>query len=62
MKTFNILTIIASVFAALTPFVLDAKSYSNTGAETDAVAVIWPAYQDEPRWKELGIFAHGCGE
>lgn len=46
MKTFSILTITASVFAALTPFVLDAKSYSNTGAETDAVAVIWPAYQD----------------
>ena len=35
---------------------------SNTGAEFDVAAIIWPAYQNAPRWKELGIFAHGCGE
>ncbi len=28
----------------------------------DVVAIIWPAYQPEPRWKELGIFNHGNGE
>ena len=38
------------------------KMVSNTGAKIDAAAVIWPAYQNEPRWRELGIFDHGCGE
>ena len=28
----------------------------------DVVAIVWPAYQPEPRWKELGIFNHGNGE
>ncbi len=28
----------------------------------DVAAIVWPAYQNEPRWKELGIFSHGCGE
>ncbi len=28
----------------------------------DVAAIIWPAYQPEPRWKELGIFEHGNGE
>lgn len=32
------------------------------GAEYDLAAYVWPAYQPEPRWKELGIFDHGCGE
>ena len=35
---------------------------SNTGAEFDVAAIVWPAYQNEPRWKELGIFDHGNGE
>ena len=35
---------------------------SNTGAEFDVAAIIWPAYQNAPRWKELGIFDHGNGE
>lgn len=28
----------------------------------DIAAYVWPAYQPEPRWKELGIFEHGVGE
>ena len=28
----------------------------------DVAAYVWPAYQDEPRWKELGIFGDGMGE
>ena len=28
----------------------------------DVAAIIWPAYQPEPRWKELGIFQNGVGE
>ena len=31
-------------------------------AEYDVAAYVWPAYQNEPRWAELGIFAHGNGE
>ena len=30
--------------------------------EIDVAAYIWPAYQNEPRWAELGIFKDGCGE
>ncbi len=28
----------------------------------DVAAIVWPAYQPEPRWQELGLFKHGCGE
>ena len=28
----------------------------------DVAAYVWPAYQPEPRWAELGIFADGRGE
>ena len=28
----------------------------------DIAAYVWPAYHPAPRWRELGIFAHGCGE
>ena len=28
----------------------------------DVAAYVWPAYQPEPRWKELGIFDEGIGE
>ena len=31
-------------------------------AEYDIAAYVWPAYQPEPRWKELGIFDAGNGE
>ena len=28
----------------------------------DVAAIVWPAYQPEPRWAELGIFGDGKGE
>ena len=28
----------------------------------DVAAYVWPAYQPEPRWAELGIFDAGKGE
>jgi len=31
-------------------------------AEYDVAAYVWPAYQPEPRWAELGIFKDGKGE
>ena len=31
-------------------------------AEYDVAAYVWPAYQPEPRWAELGIFKAGKGE
>ena len=31
-------------------------------AQTDIAAYVWPAYQPEPRWAELGIFKAGKGE
>ena len=32
------------------------------GGDCDLAAIVWPAYQPEPRWAELGIFADGKGE
>lgn len=32
------------------------------GADYDLAAFVWPAYQPEPRWAELGIFSDGKGE
>ncbi|MBQ6137810.1 MAG: glycoside hydrolase family 99-like domain-containing protein [Kiritimatiellae bacterium] len=34
----------------------------GAAAEYDVAAYVWPAYQPEPRWKELGIFGDGKGE
>ena len=31
-------------------------------AEYDVAAYVWPTYQPEPRWAELGIFNEGIGE
>ena len=31
-------------------------------AEYDIAAYVWPAYQPDPRWAELGIFKDGKGE
>ena len=44
----------AALFA-LAPVVAMASDY-------DIAAYVWPAYQNEPRWKELGIFGDGKGE
>ena len=33
-----------------------------SAADYDVAAYVWPAYQPEPRWAELGIFPDGKGE
>jgi len=43
-------------------FLLLTSAALTAQASYDVAAIIWPAYQPEPRWKELGIFEHGCGE
>ena len=45
------------VFAAFAALVICAGA-----AEYDVAAYVWPAYQNEPRWAELGIFKDGKGE
>ena len=35
---------------------------SVDAADYDVAAYVWPAYQPEPRWAELGIFKKGIGE
>ena len=35
---------------------------SALAAGYDVAAYVWPAYQPEPRWAELGIFGAGKGE
>ena len=37
-------------------------AFSAEAAEYDVAAYVWPAYQPEPRWAELGIFVDGKGE
>ena len=37
-------------------------SMCANAAEYDIAAFVWPAYQPEPRWAELGIFKAGKGE
>ena len=40
-------------------FVFSACAFA---ADYDIAAYVWPAYQPEPRWAELGIFKAGKGE
>lgn len=37
-------------------------AFADGGAKYDIAAYVWPAYQPDPRWAELGIFADGDGE
>jgi len=46
------------IFSILSAFVL----FSGIANAVDVAAIVWPAYQPEPRWAELGIFRHGVGE
>ncbi len=46
----------------VTSVLLCASAISSFAAKYDIATYIWPAYQNEPRWKELGIFNHGNGE
>ena len=36
-----------------------ALAFCASAAGYDVAAYVWPAYQPEPRWAELGIFADG---
>ena len=47
-------------FAAV--FVSMTMGVSSLAAAYDVAAFVWPAYQPEPRWAELGIFKDGKGE
>ena len=44
-----------AVWLGLTVFAESIPAY-------DVAAYVWPAYQNEPRWAELGIFGAGKGE
>ena len=37
-------------------------AFAAMGGRYDVAAYVWPAYQPEPRWAELGIFKAGKGE
>ena len=37
-------------------------AFADDGFAYDVAAYVWPAYHNEPRWKELGLFADGKGE
>ena len=39
-----------------------AGASACAASEYDVAAIVWPAYQPEPRWAELGIFGDGKGE
>ena len=53
----------AKIKKAIAACVLFAAALSAIAKqEIDVAAYIWPAYQNEPRWAELGIFKDGCGE
>ena len=56
------LTISVFVLVSLGSCVCEDKTIVPPKAEYDIAAYVWPAYQTEPRWKELGIFGDGKGE
>jgi len=43
-------------------FVLSVAALTGPAQGYDVAAYVWPAYQPEPRWAELGIFEKGIGE
>ena len=49
---------IKTIAVALLPLL----AVNAAAAEYDVAAYVWPAYQPEPRWAELGIFGDGKGE
>ncbi len=48
--------------AAAILLVFVCLSLNALAANYDIAAYVWPAYQPEPRWAELGIFGDGKGE
>ena len=47
--------------AAILSFLV-CLALNSLAAGYDVAAYVWPAYHNEPRWKELGIFKAGKGE
>ena len=41
---------------------LSVASCARTTPQYDVAAYVWPAYHDDPRWAEIGIFPDGAGE
>ena len=42
--------------------IFGAEHAVGVSGSYDVAAFVWPAYQPEPRWAELGIFKAGKGE
>ena len=57
MKTMKVLVAVAAVCGVSAEVRAEDPS---TGY--DVAAYVWPAYQPEPRWAELGVFDKGIGE
>ena len=55
-------TFCAAALAAFAANLASEARAENGWNGYDVAAFVWPAYHAEPRWAELGIFAHGCGE
>ena len=49
---------ILSVLLLLSSYVFSQQNESKY----DVAAYIWPAYQDDPRFKEMNVFPDGKGE
>ena len=51
-----------NLFCRLSACLLALEAAAAGAADYDVAAYVWPAYQPEPRWAELGIFSAGKGE
>ena len=60
MKIREMLSVMAVAFSATAMF--GAAQADGVSGHYDVAAFVWPAYQPEPRWAELGIFKAGKGE
>ncbi len=49
-------------FGVLAAATFAALAIRAAAAEYDVAAYVWPAYHNEPRWVELGLFSDGKGE
>ena len=51
-----------TLYGAILASMLSLCCSGAFASEYDVAAYVWPAYQPEPRWAELGIFGEGIGE
>ena len=61
MKYIKIITLLTAIFSISGCNCCDENA-TPPKSEYDLAAYVWPAYQNDPRWKELGIFGDGVGE